>query len=732
MAAGLLLGLTAHARATGLDLSCARSSRWTVRSTHGVAWLVDPCGRRFYSIGINGLDGGADGATPAANPDTYQWTARYPDLTAWARATRARALAWGFNTAGASSLPPDVLGLPGIPNLDLGRWARFHWMDPFDPAQAHIVGAWARRLVAPYRGSPYRIGYFSDNEVGWWNGALFMHHAKQPPTNHTKQRLVALLREHYGGDWERFTRDFLPPPGVRSFDALLASTAASPQLRPGGAGIRVVRRWTGLVARRYYRLVHHALRRADPDALVFADRLPIYYDPEAVRAMAPYVDAVATNYDVDSPDGWIARYYFDGLSILTGHKPILVTEWFFAARENRTGNRNDGFLMTVDTQAERARGATAAAARFARHPRIIGSHWFQYYDHSRGGRAIDGEDFNFGLVDVRDRPYELLVAALRRVNGRLVALHAAARPAAAPARWVIPEAQVDARDRSLGEWPKEAALVPELVSPAPEVVFGDLYVAWSARGLHLAMIAMDYYTPGLLAYGGDFPRDEAFRVDWGVDAGAGARRFAIRIIPPKTVAPNSAPAMRAELCRSDGASCRPVAGAAATYFGSDQPRITAEVSLPWSALGVSHRPRADLRMELAATAFHRSRWMSWSGLPPATGLADPRRWRAVGLASRTDRPAAPAWAARSVHPVPECRATCSGSRATADSSRASAMNRRARAASSRRDADATGSRGPKVSRAASAGARATRRSDSTNVISSTNAAAGFGAPSGSG
>src|SRR5207249_2568346 len=173
----------------------------------------------------------------------------------------------------------------------------------------------------------------------------------------------------------------------------------------------------GMVAERYYRLVHDALRAADPEALIFGDRLPIYYDPAAVRAMAPWVDAIATNYNVDSPDGWIARYYFDGLRALGAGKPVLVSEWFFAANENRTGNRNNGHLMTVATQAERARGAAAAAARFGREPEIIGAHWFQYYDHPRGGRD-DGEDYNFGLVDVDDRPYGRLVTALGEVNAR--------------------------------------------------------------------------------------------------------------------------------------------------------------------------------------------------------------------------------------------------------------------------------------------------------------------------
>ena len=78
---------------------------------------------------------------------------------------------------------------------------------------------------------------------------------------------------------------------------------------------------------------------------------------------------------------------FDGLEKLSGGKPVLVSEWFFAAQQNRTGNRNNGHLMTVETQAERAAGAAAATENFAAIPEIVGAHWFQYYDHPKGGRA---------------------------------------------------------------------------------------------------------------------------------------------------------------------------------------------------------------------------------------------------------------------------------------------------------------------------------------------------------
>ena len=612
-------------------LAAGGSTRWRVESREGVSWLLTPSGNPFFSVGVNALNGGLP-ARELAGRAAYGWSAFYPDLATWLDATCARVQAWGFNTASAWSLPPDVLGLPFIANLELGRSARFHWFDPFDPAMEERMVAAARRLVEPYRASPYRIGYFSDNEVGWWNGALFSFYLEKPQTNHTKQRLVDQLRRHYDDDWSRFVRDFDPPPGVGSFEALLASVGAKAYLRPGGDGIQVVREWTGVVADHYYRLVRRALAAADPDALVFGDRLPIYYDPAAVRAMAPHVDGIATNYNVDSPDGWIARYYFDGLGRLSGAKPIIVSEWFFAARENRSGNRNNGHLMTVRTQKERARGAAAAAERFAREPSIVGTHWFQYYDYPRGGRA-DGEDYDFGLVDVEDRPYEELVAALGAVNPRLAAIHRdSARPSTAESAG-IPEAHIDPTDRSLADWPKERALVSGLVAPDPEIVFGDLYLAWDRDGLYLATIAMDYWAPELVRPGEELPLEECFHVDWGIDAGSGPRRFALYIVPPQTVSAKGMYLMHARLCRVEDGRCEAVPGAVASYFGADQPRITAEVRLPWRALGVEGPPRHPVRMDLAASAFHRSRWMSWSGRPPGATMRDPARWRSLALSA---------------------------------------------------------------------------------------------------
>src|SRR5262249_36627805 len=152
-------------------------SRWSIAGGEGAPkFLLDPCGKTVFSRGINVLAGEVP-EREVPGRIRYDWHRSYPSLEAWLSATRERAAVWGFDTAGCWSLRPAVLRLPGVPNLELGRLSRFHWFDPFDPATEEAMRQEAVKLVAPYKGSPYRIGYFSDNEVGWWGGALFVFYS---------------------------------------------------------------------------------------------------------------------------------------------------------------------------------------------------------------------------------------------------------------------------------------------------------------------------------------------------------------------------------------------------------------------------------------------------------------------------------------------------------------------------------------------------------------------------
>jgi hypothetical protein len=629
-----LLTVTAAGSASACDLASAPTDRWSVENDNGVQWLKTPCGDRFYSIGSNTVDGGYSWREKD-NKVWYSWLAFDPSLESWVQRAKTRLAEWGFNTTGGWSLPPAKLAMPTIVNLELGRRARFHWFDPFDPAVEGRMMSLAREFVAPYKGSPYRIGYFSDNEVGWWAGALFSFYSAKPADNFTKQRWVKMLRQDYGDDWSKFTADFIPPTGVTSWDALLRTTQFV-HMRPGGHGIKAVREWTGIVAERYYALSEKAIHAADPDALYFGDRLPIYYDAAAVRAEARHVDVIATNYNPDASDGWIAHYFWDGLEKLSGGKPILITEWFFAANQNRTGNKNNGHLMTVETQDERAAGAAAAQENFAAFPAIVGTHWFQYYDHPKGGRP-DGEDYDFGLVDINDRPYERVTEALTAANHRVPSIHAEAA-SAAPAMKAdeIPDAAISLSDHSLSDWPKPAGLLPPLTPSPGAVDFGEIYLSWSDAGLNLATIGQDYYDVDLFHYDGAFPLGDSYRVEIGVDAGAGPRRLTLFFIPPRTKVKDYLE-MKWVVCAgsADEAirdNCQPAGDTKAMYFGADQPRVTAEMTIPWSYLGISPPiVGAPLKAEVAMTTWHNERWMSLSGKPPEAALADPAGWHLFHL-----------------------------------------------------------------------------------------------------
>jgi len=161
-----------------------------------------------------------------------------------------------------------------------------------------------------------------------------------------------------------------------------------------------------------------------------------------------------------------------------------------------------------------------------------------------------------------------------------------------------------------------------------------VFLAWSPQGLHVGTISMDHYDPHLLADDGEFTRSEAFRIDFGVDAGMGARRFAFFVIPPKESSTKGGIVrMRVEVCRMSHGNCDAVISTIRGRF-----LFRWAVTLPWQALGISGPP-ADkrLRVQLAATAFYRSHWMSLGGIPPAKAMEDLMTWKPATL---TGRPAA--------------------------------------------------------------------------------------------
>jgi hypothetical protein len=583
-----------------------------------VAWLHAPDGSRFYSRGVN-IVGGFKATDTTHNGTSlttgagFYWANHYPTAEAWRQDAGKKLAGWGFNTRGAWSDPSRDFDLALAPDLELGRTARLHWFDPFAPDTPERVAAAARELLSPYAGDDRLLGVFTDNEAGWWNSQLFRWYLARPPDNGAKHRLLDLLRNWYGGSWKRLVQDFVPQ-GQRSF-ADLVPAGAGLRLRPGGRGIAVVNLFTRRMAANYYRLIHDAVKAARPGTLILGDRLPLYFNQDAVLGMRDWVDVISTNYNVDAPDGWVAPWYFETLDTLGKGRPVLVSEWFCAGKDNRSGNRNNGHLLTVADQAARVRAAAAATRNFASMPNVVGTHWFQLYDEPLGGRA-DGEDYNFGLIDRHNAPYAELTAMFAGLNPELDDIHEDARfDDPAPTETIHRATNQRLDDAAITDWDKAPTRLRGWTVERPYQPFGDVHLAWTENGLYLLHLAQNHLEPSFLAYTGDFPLSEAYRVNLALGAGAGRREFCIALSPTNSTRwPNVWEITPRAYALRPGQRPAPTGSLLVQQIAKPLPHIAFEAFIPAAALGVpALRAGQSVQLGLDVRGFFREKRMTFPG-----------------------------------------------------------------------------------------------------------------------
>lgn len=464
---------------------------FVLQQTNSAWLLVSPVGQPFFSVGVCVTTRGATRESfDAENPGYAAWR-HYPNDAAWADTTLRRLKAWKFTTIGAWSdhqllLPSSNMVAGLTPVLHVGSTAGVPWWDMWDEKIVRRMDDVARPQILEVRDDPRLIGYYTDNEMGWWNATLFHLALEQPPSSGQRQRLLKLLRETYESDWSKLAADF-EPEMAETFDAL--EQRGQLWLRPGGQGIRVMRRFLTLVATRYYHLVHDIIRKYDRRALILGDRYQSFYYPEVAVAAAPYLDAISSNLNANWNDGTFARCYLDTLHRLTG-RPIFVSEFYLSAAKNRSGNRNNhGVFPVVATQRERARALGTTMKSLATLPYVVAADWFQYFDHPRHGRE-DGENYNFGLVDIYDRPYEEVTTAFSQANLTRLKLRGPKR--LPDASGGIPPAPRDpfagfAPGLALRHWDRERGFI----QPSSEYPVADLYVCWSSAALYVGLYAFD-------------------------------------------------------------------------------------------------------------------------------------------------------------------------------------------------------------------------------------------------
>jgi hypothetical protein len=421
--------------------------------TGGKWWLVDPEGRLFFSHGIDCVM--EDQRTPVEERESWfqdfpgndpafgKFTARVrsimghyagrmvdcfsfmranllrkygPDWKEVSEALAQRRLrSWGMNTIGNWS-SESCRAMRKTPYVDQfssgggrmiagsgGYWGQFP--DVFDPGFASGMLREMEARNGRSAGDPWCVGFFSDNELSWGDDvSLTVAVLKSPSDQPAKKVFMEDLHRKYGGIG---ALNAVWGTSHNSWEELLSSRDV-PDVHKARTDLIS---FSGRIAETYFATARDAVRSAAPGQLYLGCRFAGSNDP-AVRAAAKFCDVVSYNFYRRS----IADFRFPG-----GDKPLLVGEFHFGALDR--GLFHPG-LVPVSNQEERARAYHDFVMGAVRHPLFVGTHWFQWSDQPVTGRALDGENYQIGFLDVADTPYPSMIEASRRVADEMYRVRA--------------------------------------------------------------------------------------------------------------------------------------------------------------------------------------------------------------------------------------------------------------------------------------------------------------------
>jgi hypothetical protein len=430
-----------------VDARLRATGAFRVEQIDGVWWLVDPDGGRCLSKGVTTVRFDQDRVQHGERiPYAEACARKYGGVETWREAAANRLLAWGFNSLGAWS--DDALAQAGARPLALapvlhlgsvfmarqdasfGRDPHRIFPDVFDPAFARFARNRAEDLCTRWRDDAAVIGWFSDNELQWgpdWRGSteLLTAFLNLPPATPGRVAAIDLLRQRHAGfagfntvwgttatSWEELS----------ALPHIAAAWRPETAARVGGQAISAAvaadcEAFAALLADRYFAAVVAAIRAADDVHMMLGCRFGRAPAPAVIATAGRRLDILSFNcYEAD-PTPALDAY-------ARGGRPCLIGEFSFRGDDAGLPNTHGGGVR-VPTQADRAVAFTRYVSTALRRPELLGYHWFEHADQPAEGR-FDGENSNYGIVDIADEPYETLAAAMTALNGRADAIHLAA------------------------------------------------------------------------------------------------------------------------------------------------------------------------------------------------------------------------------------------------------------------------------------------------------------------
>jgi agarase len=388
----------------------------------GVWWWVSPAGKLEFLNTVTTVQPVQDGRERnSVRFISRDWDGRDgpQDINRWASATLNRVFDYGFKGLGAWCNPAfHSLDVPMSQDLNLWAWVTDSSKRFYSPEWAPMAEQAVRAQVPPLRNNPNLLGYFLDNELDWGDGFAgpSAYFDDLPPSDPNRREVMQTIHwvwphlDEFNNAWNCKLTAWSQVDMWTSFPREQAD-----------AYNRLSSAWLSHLARDYFKLTTTLVRKYDPNHLILGVRFKGFAPEQVVAASRDYTDAESLNYYVS--DARLDSDMFRMMYQRSG-QPIIISEYSFHSMDGHSGNLDTvGFNAQVPDQQARADGYRLMTTRLARVPYIVGADWFQWCDEPPTGRSSDGEDVNFGIVDVHDRPYNQLIASVRETTPLLNPLH---------------------------------------------------------------------------------------------------------------------------------------------------------------------------------------------------------------------------------------------------------------------------------------------------------------------
>jgi len=414
------------------DRSNADSAFKVVKDQQGKYWFVDPRGKQFLSIGITHIV--SYPFRPKPGSDFYDPVNKVfdGDYDRWKADVIKLMQGAGFNTIGSWSDPKlfDNDRMYGTICLYVAKHHLERCMDGFLPDFEQKVRENVKFALKDYDNIDNVFGVFLDNEMKWYGASPW---TIVPNYTVLESGLKSRDNPHYGQNspYYKIVSDYLKKKyktidafsqawgkSITSWDDLsfdFARGCLSDQAHADRD------EFTALAAEKFYSRAAGVVREMLPGKLILGTRFAQRAPEGVIRACGKYCDVISFNDYRKQPktdDHLLAQYW------IWGGKPLMVTEYAWRAEENTSSNPNTGGAgSVVKTQARRAENYQKYVEDLLSQPMVIGAHWFEFADQSPQGR-FDGENSNYGVVDIHHRPYTELLAVMKRTNQSVEQLHA--------------------------------------------------------------------------------------------------------------------------------------------------------------------------------------------------------------------------------------------------------------------------------------------------------------------